>query len=1210
MAYNSDLLKEIWKKHVEVQECVLQKNSAPIEIDSEATSITKGKVFLSINESNQLDICLSKLKHFFDITDEDIKLNQGYLFCASDFTCDRTIMSRLVESLAKDYVTLSNNPVIEGIINSKKSAFVQIANYLKTHGVDYSIDRSKRLQLSVESLRDMEDDPTISNEILPDRATAIFPIKPTPAYFLRKWLPSIECTHVVKQEKLRLGGGEKKIIFKNNIILHDKYFNDKVLSILKELWGMRLVTMKAKFVVEQTALEHYDFENSVYDFEKNGDGAFVYDFKLNVNGDENASNEILKKQWQIDLLKDIFNAEFGKDRVSLSVDYLYAYDNKIFYSDYLENIDYSSFYEELKSYQLPDYLSISERAKSLGVDFDWRENDVRKLKIEISNKIDILDISTFADHRCNIEISNKFADWEKIEEFLRENFLSLQIFYSEQDGSLHFAQEYSKSEQASQFEYSLQNSFETLESWGCDCKILKNPVGKKRYLCHFDEQKNAENLEAAIATLRGAEFTCHSKPFGKLIKVNFPDLIFDTSSYDQEEVSLLLKNAFSITPNLDGDIEKIARLKNAFDRIVSGKDVKNNKLNEFIFDSSKAEATLDIDELIDEDSEFYEDIKENLLNKYINKPQMEAIIKCLNAKDISLIQGPPGTGKSTAIAELIWQHIRLNPEERILLTSETNLAVDNAMDRTVNGIHNLVKPIRFGSDDRLAEEGKQFSLTTMEEWVETGEYKTQLEEDVDISDENFEIRTKDSDRLILINWLQNINNRIDRSLMPNKAAELWSKMLLSPNKALRQLIFDKYKANCNVIGATCSSIAEKNTKGRATKFFMSYCSIFGKVEQFTYYDKSATDDSEPRTGYKYISKDGITFTTVIQDESSKATPAELALPLIYGKKNIIIGDHRQLPPMLDKEEFVNTFNFLESNANSISEKKQLSSLKKYILRHFNEMEISHFQRIYENLDESLKGEFTLQYRMHPDINAVIEQFYQDDKGLTCGLKELGVDNVDMSSPFSRYHGIEIDDFISHESLNPENHVIWIDVNTPEMIEGTSRVNEGEVKVIEQILRKFSESDSFNEYLDFWKNDEDKEVGIISFYSKQRNRIRAMSKKITDIPMKIDVVDRFQGMERNIIIVSMVRSNCITTDSCQSPDNNLYGPLGFPEQKDLGFAQSPNRLNVALSRAKRLLIIVGNSQLFRQKDIYDNVYNIIANNPSGKIIKCNPYEHID
>ena len=321
--------------------------------------------------------------------------------------------------------------------------------------------------------------------------------------------------------------------------------------------------------------------------------------------------------------------------------------------------------------------------------------------------------------------------------------------------------------------------------------------------------------------------------------------------------------------------------------------------------------------------------------------------------------------------------------------------------------------------------------------------------------------------------------------------------------------------------------------------------------------------------------------------------------------------------MLDKEEFINTLDFLVDNATGESEMKQLRKLKTYVIKNFDEMEISHFQRIYESIDPSLKGKFTRQYRMHPDINEVIKQFYEEKdgndsaNGLICGLIDpidLGVNNPDMSNPFSRYHGIQIDDFICGEALSTNNHVIWIDVNSPEMIEGTSRVNEGEVNVISHILKKFSESDSFKQYCDKWADEDDKEIGIISFYSKQRNKIRRMCKSFNDLPLKIDVVDRFQGMERNIIIVSMVRSNTIISDSQQQPDYSEY-ELGFPEQHDLGFAQSPNRLNVALSRSKRLLIIIGNSELFRQKSIYDNVYNIIKANPNGKIIKCNPYEDI-
>ena len=110
---------------------------------------------------------------------------------------------------------------------------------------------------------------------------------------------------------------------------------------------------------------------------------------------------------------------------------------------------------------------------------------------------------------------------------------------------------------------------------------------------------------------------------------------------------------------------------------------------------------------------------------------------------------------------------------------------------------------------------------------------------------------------------------------------------------------------------------------------MNYCTIFGEVGKKTIY-KKGMDFNEDDNEFEittYNCKDGIKFSTVIQDESSKATPAELALPLVYGEKNIVIGDHRQLPPMLDKEEFINTLDFLIDNVTGESEMKQLRKLK-------------------------------------------------------------------------------------------------------------------------------------------------------------------------------------------------------------------------------------------------------------------------------------------
>jgi len=92
-----------------------------------------------------------------------------------------------------------------------------------------------------------------------------------------------------------------------------------------------------------------------------------------------------------------------------------------------------------------------------------------------------------------------------------------------------------------------------------------------------------------------------------------------------------------------------------------------------------------------------------------------------------------------------------------------------------------------------------------------------------------------------------------------------------------------------------------------------------------------------------------------------------------GQRAIVIGDHRQLPPMLDKEEFEDTLDYAQEFAKSKEDKDEIAQLRTFVEQHFDEMEISHFQRLYENIDISLKGTFNLQYRMHPDINEVIEQ---------------------------------------------------------------------------------------------------------------------------------------------------------------------------------------------------------------------------------------------
>lgn len=165
---------------------------------------------------------------------------------------------------------------------------------------------------------------------------------------------------------------------------------------------------------------------------------------------------------------------------------------------------------------------------------------------------------------------------------------------------------------------------------------------------------------------------------------------------------------------------------------------------------------------------------------------------------------------------------------------------------------------------------------------------------------------------------------------------------------------------------------------------------------------------------------------------------------------------------------------------------------------------------------------------------------------------------------------------------------------------------------EWVLSQLAESESFARYNSKFNNEEDKEIGLITFYGAQLKQLRRLQANYSGkLTLKPSSVDRFQGMERNIVIVSLVRSNCIAENEKQAPDFRVYKELGYRKQKDFGFAKSPNRLNVALSRAKRLLIIVGNSahySAYKNKDgeaIYKNVFDSIKNNPNGRVIR---WEH--
>lgn len=294
------------------------------------------------------------------------------------------------------------------------------------------------------------------------------------------------------------------------------------------------------------------------------------------------------------------------------------------------------------------------------------------------------------------------------------------------------------------------------------------------------------------------------------------------------------------------------------------------------------------------------------------------------------------------------------------------------------------------------------------------------------------------------------------------------------------------------------------------------------------------------------------FDVVIIDEVSKATPPEILLPVLKGKKVILVGDHKQLPPMIEEDLLNELFTAEEY---SHTEKKDLKTYYKESL----------FEHLFGMLTAQFKMTLYTQYRMHPQMMNLIQQFYQDQQqALECGLTKPDE---------QRAHHLPL------AVIQPTDHVVWLDVpNTPDFYEEFSNKsyrNVAELKLIKRTVSEMVKVIQQQKKSGQLAQDYKKDIGIISFYSGQVLAIQEMLEQLDqqldvyrNANFRVGTVDRFQGIEKEVVIISFVRNN---------------------EAKQIGFAKDPRRVNVALSRAQQLLVIIGSKDNFGDKlTIYQNI----------------------
>ncbi len=321
------------------------------------------------------------------------------------------------------------------------------------------------------------------------------------------------------------------------------------------------------------------------------------------------------------------------------------------------------------------------------------------------------------------------------------------------------------------------------------------------------------------------------------------------------------------------------------------------------------------------------------------------------------------------------------------------------------------------------------------------------------------------------------------------------------------------------------------------------------------------------------------FDAVIVDEVSKATPTEIIMPLMMGRTAILVGDHRQLPPLFKEQEGSWEEAIADQEESSDEDQNTDSELNAENFERFKKMVTSSlFKEHFENGPDSLKSFLFTQYRMHPQIMRVVNQFYENR--LQCGLSDPD-GQVPGSDPGGhRIHGLTLNGEKSQQYVVPERHVAWLDSTLDPHHKphherrdlGTSKVNELECILIARALCDIEMSCREQGFGS--KGKPRKQVGVITFYGRQVRAIREAINRIQStrkihfnaIEYDINTVDRYQGQERPIIIVSMVRNPT------------------FKLSQRANTAQF-ERINVAFSRAQELLIVAGAKDVFCQYPVF-------------------------
>lgn len=602
-------------------------------------------------------------------------------------------------------------------------------------------------------------------------------------------------------------------------------------------------------------------------------------------------------------------------------------------------------------------------------------------------------------------------------------------------------------------------------------------------------------------------------------------------------------------------------------------------------------------------------------SKEIDRSKLISLEKALSSDNMFLLQGPPGTGKTTFISELVYQILygndkyRGNPDAKILIASQSHVAVDNSLAKIKKLIPDI-KMIRIGILDKLSESSREYTLDVFcRKWTEKviancrealAGYKQEIGIDESLQEKNSiitEIESLTQEISELIDELEKVETELERINVLDSKWQFVNEKIVTMKQMVAiktagiteehlSQIIDGFTESLSELNSRLSfvideSIALAEQKTELQNRYVSLNEELGAKENEVDewkgllgvssnkdYQQAKSDIQvalkENKKKYAKYSKveslckewqkrvtqgDGllqesiadstlvgatclgiaslgsnveINFDWVIVDEAGKATPPEILVPICLGRKIVLVGDHKQLPPVVDEALL------------KLQDKERMNINKE-------DLELSLFEYLEKNLNADCKNILDEQYRMNPIIGDLISKLFYESKLVSKTSKK------EKTIPLKMYES---------------KPLVWLSTaSRPDRKEeriSDSYRNTCETKLIfEQLLEIDKELDELKLK---------KETAIIAGYRGQRDSLTRLYEssykvKFHNMSIEINTVDAFQGRETDIVFYSVVRSN---------------------DAGKLGFLKDIRRLNVAFSRARELLVVVGDHQCAQRR----------------------------